>query len=178
MKQVAKIGNDKYGIIVIDYDNQKIIIDNSFKRELLNDNLNEADIVTFKKLKKPTDGQIEDIKKYDELYSIYEKSLNELNSFKTLKTSNPPEVTVSEEVIPYYVEYSDYIEQRWETESSKSKLLLAIEQLKSELASSDYKVTKCYEASLTGEEMPYDVVKLTTDRNTLRTKINELETKL
>lgn len=50
-----------------------------------------------------------------------------------------------------------------------------IAQLKAELSSTDYKIIKCSEASLVGEEMPYDIVKLHEERQALRDKINELE---
>lgn len=46
--------------------------------------------------------------------------------------------------------------------------------LKKQLASSDYKIIKCYEASLLGEEMPYDFTELAKEREQLRDKINEL----
>lgn len=46
--------------------------------------------------------------------------------------------------------------------------------LKKQLSSSDYKIIKCYEASLFGNKMPYDIVTLTQERDQLRDKINEL----
>ena len=39
----------------------------------------------------------------------------------------------------------------------------------------DYKIIKCSEASLVGEEMPYDITALHAERQALRDKINELE---
>lgn len=50
-----------------------------------------------------------------------------------------------------------------------------IQALKDSLADSDYKITKCYEASLIGAELPYDVATLHTERQVLRDRINELE---
>jgi len=50
-----------------------------------------------------------------------------------------------------------------------------IEALKKELADDDYKITKCYEASLIGKELPYDVNSLHTNREAIRKEINELE---
>lgn len=50
-----------------------------------------------------------------------------------------------------------------------------IAELKAELESTDYKIIKCYEAQLVGEELPYDVVALHAERQSLRDKINELE---
>ena len=50
-----------------------------------------------------------------------------------------------------------------------------IQDLKNELASTDYKVIKCYEASLVGEAMPYDTQELHTSRQYIRDSINALE---
>ena len=50
-----------------------------------------------------------------------------------------------------------------------------IAELKAQLASTDYKVIKCSEAQLAGEEMPYDIAALHAERQALRDKINYLE---
>ena len=50
-----------------------------------------------------------------------------------------------------------------------------IEELKEQLASTDYKIIKCSECSLAGEELPYDIAELHTERQALRDQINELE---
>lgn len=50
-----------------------------------------------------------------------------------------------------------------------------IASLKAELESTDYKIIKCSEAQLVGEELPYDIVALHTERQALRDRINELE---
>lgn len=49
---------------------------------------------------------------------------------------------------------------------------------KYELAASDYKIIKCFEYSLVGLEMPYDVAELHAERETLRAKIKELKASL
>lgn len=53
-----------------------------------------------------------------------------------------------------------------------------IKRLKQTLTETDYKVLKCYEASLIGGTMPYDINSVHTERQALRDKINELGTKL
>lgn len=52
-----------------------------------------------------------------------------------------------------------------------------IEQLKSELAESDYKVIKLAEALAIGGDMPYNALALHSERQALRDRINELEGK-
>lgn len=48
-------------------------------------------------------------------------------------------------------------------------------ELKDQLAQGDYKIIKCAEAQLMGEEMPYNVGFLVNQRNQWRKEINELE---
>lgn len=50
-----------------------------------------------------------------------------------------------------------------------------ISKLKAQLESTDYKIIKCSEAQLVGEELPYDIAALHAERQTLRDRINELE---
>ena len=53
-----------------------------------------------------------------------------------------------------------------------------IVSLKTQLSSTDYKIIKCSEAQLLGEELPYDISLLHAERQVLRDKINELEQQL
>lgn len=55
------------------------------------------------------------------------------------------------------------------------KLRSDIDALKNELAATDYQVIKCYEASLVGEELPYDMQALHTSRNAIRARINDIQ---
>lgn len=50
-----------------------------------------------------------------------------------------------------------------------------IERLKNNLASTDYKVIKCYEASLLSQELPYDIENVHKERQDIRDRINDLE---
>jgi hypothetical protein len=62
-----------------------------------------------------------------------------------------------------------------ELEQAKAEAQAQIDELKVQLASSDYKVIKCMEAQLAGEEMPYDIEAIHAERQAIRDKINELE---
>ena len=58
-----------------------------------------------------------------------------------------------------------------------------IKRLKERLSSTesdigDYKITKCYEASLAGGPLPYDIIALREERQRVRDRINELENRL
>lgn len=60
----------------------------------------------------------------------------------------------------------------------KQRIRAKIQELKDYLTDSDYKITKCYEASMTSRALPYDLEPLLTQRQEARDKINELEAKL
>ena len=53
-----------------------------------------------------------------------------------------------------------------------------IDALKAQIAEGDYKVIKCAEAQLMGEELPYNVAELHAQRQALRDEINKLESEL
>lgn len=53
-----------------------------------------------------------------------------------------------------------------------------IRDLTCDLAASDYKIIKCYEYSLIGEPMPYDVAEANAERQSMRDRINELQNKV
>lgn len=50
-----------------------------------------------------------------------------------------------------------------------------IAELKQQLSDTDYKVIKCAECQLLGQEMPYDVATLHAERQAIRDEINKLE---
>lgn len=66
------------------------------------------------------------------------------------------------------------------TPSEKLNKLLADIRLKKalelRLSSSDYKVIKCYEYSLAGLELPYNIEELHAEREAIREEIRALET--
>lgn len=78
-------------------------------------------------------------------------------------------------VIPKAVDMGDYIGFEYETVVDTQMYRNEIKKAKAELDSTDYQVIKCYEASLTGESLPYDVQELHANRQALRDRINELE---
>lgn len=77
-------------------------------------------------------------------------------------------------VIPY--DDGDKIAYKYEIVFDVQKLRRDIEANKEALTASDYKIIKCYEASLLGDPLPYDIESLHVERQGIRDKINELET--
>lgn len=76
-------------------------------------------------------------------------------------------------IMPY--DAGERISYRYETVFDTQKVRRGIETLKAQLTDDDYKIIKCYEASLVGEPLPYDIHAIHLDRQDLRIKINELE---
>jgi hypothetical protein len=61
---------------------------------------------------------------------------------------------------------------------SRSNSRSEIERLKLLLSASDYKITKCYEAQILGNPLPYDVAAISAERQAWRDEINSLEEEL
>lgn len=56
-------------------------------------------------------------------------------------------------------------------ENCKNEMLCV---LQGKLASSDYKIIKCMESQLLGQELPYDITAIHAERQALRDEINAL----
>ena len=68
--------------------------------------------------------------------------------------------------------------QFWEIKTDPEAINTQINELKEQLSESDYRVTKCYECSLVGKTLPYDIQELHTERQSIRDEINRLESLL
>ena len=78
-------------------------------------------------------------------------------------------------IVPIPYDAGDSIKYRYERKFDTQKIRAEIQTLKDSLAQSDYKVAKCYEASLMKQTLPYDVETLHRERQSQRDLINELE---
>lgn len=111
--------------------------------------------------------------------SQWNKQVSELSEvWKPVDLISEEQMQSDEEnyiVVPVPYDAGDHIAYRYEKRFDRRKIRDEIEALKTALSDSDYKITKCYEASLLGQELPYDVAALHTERQALRDKINELE---
>lgn len=86
-----------------------------------------------------------------------------------------PTVQDGEVSVDSYKEENGKLVQYWEVKVDSVYIQKKIDNLKEVLSSSDYKVIKCQEASLIGEQMPYDVDELHKERQSIRDEINRLE---
>lgn len=77
------------------------------------------------------------------------------------------------EIQPY--RNGDRISFRYTRKLDKAAIRKDISGAKALLEETDYRVIKCYEASLAGEQAPYDIGALHKEREEWRMRINELE---
>lgn len=148
---------DKYSIDVIDYELERSRINFKYNQQL--EYLAYSD----------KDG-------YSKLCLDRDLELLELDLYLPFEESEPPSVGELDSVVPYYELVDNIVFQRWEVICDDKTLIKEkIEKLKLELSSSDYKVSKCSEAMLVGEPLPYDIVELRSDRQALREEVNALE---
>lgn len=101
-------------------------------------------------------------------YYIYKHGEKIVGHIQTNKNMPAPAVAVSEEEFRNLGLYRNVPEKPSAAEGE-------IAELKAQLVSTDYKIIKCSEAQLVGEELPYDIVVLHSERQALRDRINELE---
>lgn len=86
-----------------------------------------------------------------------------------------PERIETENILVYIPYTQEELEEQQETKELEAKNKQT-EELKKLLNDTDYKVIKCYEYSLVGKELPYDIAELNTIRDSYREQINTLET--
>jgi len=82
------------------------------------------------------------------------------------------------DIIPYFDEKEKMIRYKYKLVKSNKGVIKSISKLQDQLASSDYKIIKCYELFLLNKEMPYDVTALAAERQSLRDSINDLKSQL
>lgn len=100
------------------------------------------------------------------------KPVDEIDESKTI--SDDEDCTIR--LVPY--DNGNRISFKYEKVVNTTKIQGEIDAIKAELSETDYQVIKCYEASLVGEELPYDIKALHEYRNEKRAQINALETNL
>jgi hypothetical protein len=100
------------------------------------------------------------------------KPVDDIDESKTI--SDDDNYTIR--LVPY--DNGSRISFNYEKVVNTTKIQGEIDAIKAELSETDYQVIKCYEASLVGEELPYDIKALHEERNEKRAQINALETNL
>lgn len=97
--------------------------------------------------------------------------------WKPVEEIDPTKLVAEEGFIVRLIPYDagDCIRFHYETVKDVQLLKRKMEELKQSLTDSDYKIIKCYEATIAGEPLPYDFNALRTERQEARNQINDLE---
>lgn len=170
----------RYSVSVINYDIELSKVETIYKSDIAKHGVADEVInpILKKKEEKRTIDELLLIVKRKEIEDQRTEQLNFLSTFKEFVTSVfTGDLGEYDSLKPYYIEEGDSVLQKWEVvQNDYAKIASKISILKSELESSDYKVMKCYEATIAkSEEMPYDTDELILSRQTKRDEINRLE---
>ena len=169
----------KYSIDAIDYEVEKKRAESTLKDrvESLGTTLDDLKRINSK-IKKTED----DIKLLNAVVGIekdYSDTITQIDEYKELVTSSVPDFNELDQAVPYYEEKDGRVNMLWEIRKNEpTRVYHKIDDLKKELSDSDYKIAKCYEASLLNQEMPYDIETLYNERQAKRDEINRLESLL
>lgn len=175
MKQKVKILS-KYSIDAIEYDFEKKKAEAILKDSLERLGVTLGEVQKINSNKKKTEDEELILASVVKIEKEYSTRIEGINQYKDLVVSPVPETTDLDQAIPYYEEKDGKIEMLWEvTLNEPTRVAEKVDSLKKALADGDYKITKCYEASLLNKELPYDMEKLSEERNKIREEINRLE---
>lgn len=128
------------------------------------------------------------------------QDLNESGAYGTPQsTPFAGAIAITDEQLETYLQYNGFVVitaekdqivvrpnielwEKWKVENpvlpDNSETLMEIKSLKMQLEATDYKIIKCSEYQLLGEELPYNIAELHNERQALRNRINELEASL
>ncbi|MGV8095989.1 MAG: hypothetical protein AB2L24_29405 [Mangrovibacterium sp.] len=81
----------------------------------------------------------------------------------------------NEKIIAIPVDTGDRITYTYEKVVDTEGIQRKIEKLKKEVAETDYQVRKCYEYSLVGKPLPYDIQTVHEEAEAIRTEISNLQ---
>ena len=97
------------------------------------------------------------------------------SGFLDFVNSEQPQVESGQIAVDSFKIIDGKVVQFWEIKTDPEAIKTQINELKQQLSESDYRVTKCYECSLVGETLPYDIQELHTEMQAIRDEINRLE---
>lgn len=113
-----------------------------------------------------------------EIVTVEQQVAQLSEEWKPVDVINEERMTTDDDyyvVIPVPYDAGERITYDYVRKFDKQKVQADIQALKDSLSESDYKITKCYEASLLGTELPYDIAELHAQRQAERDEIKQLE---
>ena len=118
------------------------------------------------------------VESYEYIMTVEEqKTALEREGWKPADEVDPEKVVCGEnvKVIHVTVDAGDRITYKYEKVINTEGIRRKVESLQKKVAESDYQIRKCYEYSLVGKKMPYDIQAIHVDSEEIRIKIRELK---
>lgn len=115
---------------------------------------------------------------HEEIVSVEQQIAELSEAWKPVDEISPEALVSNDEnyiIVPVPYDHGERIAYRYEKRYDYQRIKQQVADLKQALSDSDYKVMKCYEASMLGQPLPYDIDAVHSERQTMRNKINELE---
>lgn len=168
-------------IDIIDYDARVQEFKKQYDLYIISNSVDDDTInaILKKKEDKRTESDLVKIVLRKKAEDAYKEALETLSDYKDIEVVpySGEEEGELDKIIPYYENGEKVVYQKFKLVKNDEFLISEkISLLKTELSESDYKVIKCYEASiLKSDDMPYDVQNLAEERQTKRDEINRLE---
>lgn len=115
---------------------------------------------------------------HEEIVSVEQQIAELSEAWKPVDEISPEALVSNDEnyiIVPVPYDHGERIAYRYEKRCDYQRIKQQVADLKQALSDSDYKVMKCYEASMLGQPLPYDIDAVHSERQAMRDKINELE---
>ena len=115
---------------------------------------------------------------HEEIVSVEQQIAELSEAWKPVDEISPEALVSNDEnyiIVPVPYDHGERIAYRYEKRYDYQRIKQQVADLKQALSDSDYKVMKCYEASMLGQPLPYDIDAVHSERQAMRDKINELE---
>lgn len=171
----AKLTNGALEILPSDINLETI--KNAYLNKLSTFNVRDIDLMPILQ-KTENKRSAEELKKIVARKLLDDAYKQEIENFNSYKRCVVKDVDLGEfdSYVPQYEETENEIIVTYQIiKNDANKINEKISELKQELADSDWKVVRCYEASLIKKEMPYDIKELSEYREFIRNKIRQLQ---
>ena len=114
------------------------------------------------------------VRKY--IDDAYQYQIKDFNSYKRYTETIPEGAGELDSYEFFFTETENEIVRNFRIiKNDKRKVAEKINELKQKIADTDWKVVRCYEASLMNEDMPYNVKELGKYRASIRSEIKRLQ---
>ena len=166
---------------IIDYDYEMSQLTKTYDSLLTQNSVDDGTInlINQKPEESRTDDDLQKLAKRNEIEEWFSNKQKNFDGYKDLEVVAYNDTIESyERLDPVFTEEDDKVVQTYNKVASKQLLNEIISNKEAELSSTDYIIIKSYEAKITMSDAPYTdeyLTQITTQRQEIRDKINELQ---